>query len=269
MMADRVTVPTRLFYTIRSAVYRSYWRLTAINYHYGLLATPKRIRNRWFRSYELINIHGRDWLLSQLLDRCRPGDTVIDVGANVGTYALAVATTCSDCSVFAIEPNPETYRKLQANIAANGFDERIVPLELGLSDRSGSAPFYRSTYHELSSFSRFNASRWEAAVAEECSVPIEPLDRLIDTGEIDPPDHLKIDVEGTGHTVLLGATTVLTESRPIIYLEPHATDSTETDTGGIASRAIYTLLDEFDYAVTTRGDAWIATPTTERGPHVP
>ncbi|MHB8419034.1 MAG: FkbM family methyltransferase [Myxococcales bacterium] len=49
-----------------------------------------------------------------------PGDTVVDVGANVGAFALAVAERCEgDVRLLCFEPSPKTYRALEQNFAAH------------------------------------------------------------------------------------------------------------------------------------------------------
>ena len=49
-----------------------------------------------------------------------PGDTVLDVGANVGAFSLRVAQRChSDVSLHCFEPSPDTFRSLYANFETN------------------------------------------------------------------------------------------------------------------------------------------------------
>jgi FkbM family methyltransferase len=49
-----------------------------------------------------------------------PGDVVVDIGANVGAFAIAVAKRHPGVHVHAFEPLPDTFAQLQRNIAANG-----------------------------------------------------------------------------------------------------------------------------------------------------
>ena len=48
----------------------------------------------------------------------RPGDTVIDAGANVGAFSLLLARAAPACRVFAFEPFAENYALLEANLGA-------------------------------------------------------------------------------------------------------------------------------------------------------
>lgn len=238
----------------------AYYELSTRNYRRRGVATRKRVRERSFRSYELYDRHGNDWLLAALLDRCRDGDRIVDVGANTGVYALSVAAERPEATVVAIEPNPETVERLRANVEASGFEKRIAILPVGLGAEATTLPFYRSSYHELSSFNRYNAERWGARVVDVEEVAVTTLDELVSDVEIPPPDHLKIDVEGFGHEVLRGARETLATHRPFVYVEPHATGDDEDERTGSAAAGIRALLEAHDYAIIPGEDAWVCVP---------
>lgn len=58
---------------------------------------------------------------ADLFVRCiRPGDTIVDIGANVGLYTLLAARALGDTGkVFAFEPAPQTFAYLQRNVRAS------------------------------------------------------------------------------------------------------------------------------------------------------
>ncbi|MEM4782185.1 MAG: FkbM family methyltransferase, partial [Halalkalicoccus sp.] len=203
---------------------------------------------------------GNDWLLAALLDRCHDGDCVVDVGANTGVYALSVAAEYPGSAVVAIEPNPRTAETLRANVAASGFESRISTLELGLGDEDGSLPFHRSSYHELSSFSRYNAERFGARIVDSEEVPVRTLDSLVSVGIVPPPDHVKIDTEGFGLAVLRGARRTLEAHRPFVYVEPHARREGEPDTDGETATDMRAFLEDAGYAVVPGDDGWVCVP---------
>lgn len=238
----------------------AYYRLAGLNYRHRALATEKRVRHGSFRSYELYDRHGNDWLLAALLDRYRDDEVVVDIGANTGVYALSVAAEYPDATVVALEPNPRTLEGLRANVAASGFGDRIRSLGIGLGDENGSLPFYRSSYHELSSFNRFNAERFGARILATEWVPSRTLDSLVEEGEIPPPDHVKIDTEGWGLAVLRGARRTLDAHRPLVYVEPHARTAGESDDRGETARAMRDLLTAADYTIIPGEDGWICVP---------
>lgn len=75
--------------------------------------------------------------LAYLAPEIAPGFVFIDVGANVGAYALFVAARAgSTATVIAVEPHPVARERLAFNVASSGHDgTRIVPV--ALSDRAG------------------------------------------------------------------------------------------------------------------------------------
>jgi FkbM family methyltransferase len=69
----------------------------------------------------------------------REGDCVFDVGANIGLFTLFVYTECQQARVFAFEPLPQAFAKLQANVK-----HYALPVELyqcGLAAQTGSTQF--------------------------------------------------------------------------------------------------------------------------------
>jgi FkbM family methyltransferase len=248
---------------VRHLPHGAYYGLSTHNYRHRGIATRKRVRGSSFHSYELYDRHGNDWLLAALLDRCWGDDCVVDVGANTGVYALSVAAERPGAAVVAIEPDPRTVEKLRANLEVNGFGDRIEVLPIGLGAEATSLPFYRSNYHELSSFNRYNAERWDARVVGVEEIPVETLDGLVAGEEIPPPDHLKVDVEGFGREVLEGARETLATHRPFVYVEPHATDADERDRTGSAAAGIRGILEAHDYAIIPGEDAWVCVPEAD------
>lgn len=68
-----------------------------------------------------------------------PGAVVLDVGANIGLFALYVRDCCSDARIVAFEPMPEAFAALERNMAALDPPALAVPLALGAG--SGWAEF--------------------------------------------------------------------------------------------------------------------------------
>jgi len=247
--------------TGRAALSAAYYCAQAMNYRYRLVAPRKRPGT--YRSYELVDSHGEDPLLAALLSRIAPDEVVVDVGANVGAYALAVATVEPSARVFAIEPDPDVVDRLRRNVALNEVDERVSVLPIATGAESGERPLYRSSYHQLSSLNRFNAERWGARVTDVVPVPVEPLDALLATRRIAPPDHLKVDVEGAGHEVLAGASALLEDHRPVVYVEPHAARDGESDGTGTPAIRMRELLSNRGYRIRSVGDGWLCLPRSD------
>jgi FkbM family methyltransferase len=246
---------------LRLLVFSTYYLLVGLNHRYELVAPRKTVDGATFRSYELVNKHGGDRLLAALCRSVESGDVVVDAGANTGVYALAVAATRPDASVVAFEPSPTVVEQCRTNVRANGFEDRVDVRAVGLGSEAGEATFYRSTYDELGSFNAGNAGAWEASVEEAVSVPVATVDGLVADGEMPPPDHLKVDVEGFEHEVLAGARETLRRHRPVVYLEVHDVPDAEV-TRADHEAALADLLRSCGYRIRRRGSEWHCLPET-------
>jgi FkbM family methyltransferase len=173
------------------------------------------------------------------------GDTVVDVGANIGLWTMGAARQAGqEGRLHAFEPVPENFTRLIANLNLNGFDlNRVQCQQLSLSDRSGRTVFYLST----------NGNSGMGALAQRDGVnrPIETrliaLDDYCEKHSISRVDFIKIDVEGAELLVLRGAKGVLASAEaPAIVFE--ADDSLAASFGS-SSSAVKTLLAEKGYEI--------------------
>jgi FkbH-like protein/FkbM family methyltransferase len=89
--------------------------------------------------------------------RLQDGDTVVDIGANIGLFSLFVMSRCTNPKIYAFEPAPVVYDLLKANCDAYGSNVRA--LNVGVSDKPKTATF---TFYEKSSvFSGFHPDETE------------------------------------------------------------------------------------------------------------
>ena len=73
----------------------------------------------------------------------RHGDTVIDVGANIGWFTpLAASLVAPSGSVVACEPGPDNQAEPRANINASGFTTRVRLVPQPISDRTETVEFH-------------------------------------------------------------------------------------------------------------------------------
>jgi FkbM family methyltransferase len=126
----------------------------------------------------------------------RPGDTAIDVGANIGAYSLFMAGLVGPHGrVLAVEPQPAVLARLKVNCAFNpDLAIEIAPTALG--DREGEARF------ELNAANQ-GEGRLAAEGAGSIAVPLTTLASLLTSRGIAQLAALKIDVEGAEPDVLL------------------------------------------------------------------
>jgi FkbM family methyltransferase len=173
----------------------------------------------------------RDWVEPELreLDRLlSPGDVFIDVGANVGLYALKGARLVGPTGrVLALEPGAEAYDHLVANLGLNAFDW-ATPIKVAASDVSGEAVLHHVPLgRDPQAFSLIaNARAFEGEVVETLT-----LDSLVARCGLDRVDLIKIDVEGAEPLVIAGAGNMLARLRPAVIFECNAHLNAGGETG--------------------------------------
>ena len=69
-----------------------------------------------------------------LIEQCTAMDTVLDVGAYIGVYAIAAALM--GMKAIAIEPHPANYARLKANAAINSVRLQMLPIAAGERNRT-------------------------------------------------------------------------------------------------------------------------------------
>jgi FkbM family methyltransferase len=123
--------------------------------------------------------------------------TFIDIGANVGYYALNAAKFGAN-KVIAIEPNPATYDRLRQNISLNNFQNIITPLQVGLGAEPGSM-----TLHVIEdSLGGSSMKAGNGKATKQVNVEILPLTTMLADQAITKADIIKIDIEGLEDKVL-------------------------------------------------------------------
>jgi len=143
----------------------------------------------------------------------KPGDTVVDVGANIGYFSLLFAQCVGRSgTVYAFEPVPRLVLNLKRNLGLNKLN-CVNVTAVALSDRRGKARFYEGPA-DNSGLSSLREPRQSSASFE---VELAPFDELID-------DHskvtlVKIDVEGAELQVLRGMERMLRATHPSLLLE--------------------------------------------------
>jgi FkbM family methyltransferase len=125
-----------------------------------------------------------------------PGDTVIDVGANIGCFTILAAKMVGPSGrVIAIEPEPHTYQQLLRNIELNGA-RNVVPHHLSLGGREGQVKFY--TGGSALGSSLFRSSRH----TDEHLVEMTTLESLMKLDRITACSYMKMDCEGGEYEIL-------------------------------------------------------------------
>lgn len=133
-------------------------------------------------------------------DYCKPGDMVVDVGANVGEVSIVMSRRVGDTgSVLAFEPSPRVYGYLRGNLELNGCGN-VATRNAALGAAAGTV---RMTDDRRDDMNRLSE---DGSVSVECST----LDREVPADA--RPALIKVDVEGTELGVLMGGASVLSRT---------------------------------------------------------
>lgn len=161
------------------------------------------VRNyRELRILEAVEIGERD-VLELLIQFLKPGDVVYDVGANIGIYSVLLARAAGGRSkVIAFEPERQSYRHLQQNLALNGI-RNVQGIQLALGDESGAAQLFVRDGATCPRLAAPPPTGERGRVTSE-SVKIEKGDHLVAREGLPLPRAVKIDVEGHEHAVIQG-----------------------------------------------------------------
>ena len=152
---------------------------------------------KWFgnASYKPAR-NGERWLLDAL--RTEPIRTVLDVGANVGSWSLMAAELLPAATIYALEVIPETAAALRSRTVQQ---DRIKAVNLGLAAHTGTLSLrYQRGASTHATFTEYPHS-W---TGEQVECPVMRGDDFLAREGIGDVDFLKLDVEGAEHLVLQG-----------------------------------------------------------------
>ena len=144
------------------------------------------------------------------------GETIIDVGANIGTHAIAFASRFPNSEIIAFEPQALAFGLLVANTLAARAGN-VYPANLGCSDSDRlvhAVPNYSAMDWNIGSFSLSSAD--ETARTGSLPIGLVALDNVAFRRRV---QFIKIDVEGMEEAVLGGAAKLIERDRPVIYFE--------------------------------------------------
>jgi FkbM family methyltransferase len=142
------------------------------------------------------------------------GDTVIEVGANIGAHTVGLAKRVGKRGrVYAYEPQRAVHALLQAQIALNQLDQVIAVAE-GCGSAPGTLWHAPYDYDKLGNFGGVGLK----AERQDGYHPVA-VRRLDDAHRGEKVRLLKVDVEGMEREVLLGAHELVRTQQPILYLE--------------------------------------------------
>lgn len=151
--------------------------------------------------------------LTRLLQKfCKPGMTMIDVGANIGIVSSSVTEQLGKSGyLLMVEPNPSLAKRLRQFAANNPYMNMHVQ-ELAVATQTGKLPFYVSSAHTYSTLIKEQLPGYPLESVVEVSVV-----RMSDILALVPAERhihvLKLDAEGVDMNVMLDAMPEIQEKK--------------------------------------------------------
>jgi len=152
-------------------------------------------------------VYERD-TLAAILSRLPPGGVYLDVGANIGALALAVAAERPDARIVCIEADPAVAAVLEANVAANERTN-VVTITCIAGGEEAEIPFYRAPDHKFGM-----GSLGPQFGDEPVRLRQRALDDVLDELGIGAVDVVKLDIEGGEFGALKGLQRRLASAGP-------------------------------------------------------
>lgn len=169
-------------------------------------------------------LYGGQWYenseLARLPEQLGGVRVFIDVGASLGPYTLCADQALKDADIYAIEANPQTFKRLSELCAESKSTNRLHPVHTAVSSEAGQIDFFIPTIK--SSRLPLTSSLFQNQAVtddwEKVSVACVTLDEFCKDLA---PDFIKMDIEGAEYRALLGAERILREGRCRFLVEVH------------------------------------------------
>ena len=165
-------------------------------------------------AFERDTVH---WYRKQI----RPGDTVLDIGANIGAHTLPMAEAVGPSGrIIAVEPTEYAFGKLTANLGLNNeIMTRVTPIQAFLTDGSEKelpTSIYSSWPLEKDEgLHAQHHGRMQTTAGAKATTVNDLLAQL----EVTAVNLVKLDVDGFEGQVLGGASLLFSKFRPIFVME--------------------------------------------------
>ncbi len=154
------------------------------------------------------------------LSLVKRGDTVFDVGANIGYYTWHFAHLVGDQGkVYAFEPVPETFAKISRTITDDFHLKNVQLIEKAVGEQSAVAEMHVPGNCQQASLGWLTAGSWVDSPVTSRQVSVISLDEYIEENRIAKLDFMKLDTEGYELMSMKGARRTLSSWKPLLCLQ--------------------------------------------------
>lgn len=223
---------------------------------------PPRLRQRlrqWYHPRVVAKFSENRWPpATGVRHLIKPGDVVVDAGANVGYVTALLARWVGETGrVHSFEPVPITNDLLRRSVRHLGL-RQVAIHACGVSDRNEEAKMSIPQYadggenlYESRVIAEEDRDRNVAVGAKIVSIPLRRLDDEL-AADLSRITFMKMDVEGHEELALRGASKLLSEVRPALLIEIMG----DLDDGSSSAGRVLSLLASFNYTPYFWNDGW-------------
>lgn len=147
----------------------------------------------------------------------RTASTFVDLGANIGYFAIRLSIDNPLLQTIAVEATPSTAKILSENISLNHLSDRIMVVNKAVGATPGSCQIFLPTVSGHSAASIRDQHPEEGS--EVVDVEMDTVSTILKDVSITGNDLIKMDVEGAEFEALKGLKMILENSRPTIFAE--------------------------------------------------
>ena len=144
--------------------------------------------------------------------------TIVDIGANMGGFAVYAALSCPNAKIYCFEPEERNFGVLMQNIAINSLQERVRAFQCAVASSNENRAMAIGP-------SPMNSLVTKDACERRQMVRCTTLREIFKQQELETVDFLKMNCEGAEYEILEGCTRSDFERMPRIRLEYHNLDT--------------------------------------------
>ena len=190
-------------------------------------------------------LHQPNDLVKSYIFSLPKGEVFYDLGACVGTYSIIAFN--QGLKVNAFEVDKVNFHAMNENFFyIFGYDENFKSFNIGIADKKRKIELIRGAgqeaiggHHKVLKLDTFcghpNSLEYYSTIEE---IEVDGLDNLIKLNNLELPDHIKIDIDGSEYAFLIGAEKSLQNAKSIII---------ELYEGNEYYEKILTILDKYNF----------------------
>ncbi|MEX1014866.1 MAG: FkbM family methyltransferase [Candidatus Paceibacterota bacterium] len=179
------------------------------------------------------------------LDKAENKKVFVDIGANIGFFTLLALNNKGFQKALAFEPTPDTFKRLQQNVATNNLEGRARLFNKAIGKERAQLKLQQNEFHTGG-----NTVIEESEDENLISVDVAPFPDLLDETDVKIANigFIKIDVEGFELNVLQGMKDILKELvlDTLIFVEIREKDNNKKEVQNLLKDNKFKLIDFYD-----------------------